>query len=63
MGKANEQGLIHNLVHNGVNMLQRANGTIFMFKDDLESVRNVKLIICLLEHLSGLKVTFHKSEI
>lgn len=63
--RAQELGLIKSLVHdlipNGINMLQYADDTIFMFKDDLESARNLKLILCLFEQLSGLKVNFHKS--
>ena len=57
------QGLVQNLIPNGISMLQYADDTIFMFKDNLESARNLKLILCLFEQLSGLKVNFHKSEV
>jgi hypothetical protein len=30
---------------------------------DLEKALNVKLILCMFEQLSGLKINFHKSEI
>jgi hypothetical protein len=30
---------------------------------DLQKVVNMKLILCLFEQLSGLKINFHKSEI
>ena len=57
------QGLVQNLIPNRISMLQYADDTIFMFKDNLESARNLKLILCMFEQLSGLKVNFHKSEV
>ena len=30
---------------------------------DLAKVRNMKLVLCLFEQLSGLKINFHKSEL
>ena len=56
------QGLAQDLIPDGINMLQYADDTIFMFRHNLESARNLKLILCLFEQLSGLKVNFHKSE-
>lgn len=38
------QGLVQNLIPNGISMLQYADDTIFMFRDNLESARNLKLI-------------------
>lgn len=54
------QGLVQDLIPDGINMLQYADDTIFMFRHNLESARNLKLILCLFEQLSGLKVNFHK---
>lgn len=34
-----------------------------MFEDDLNSARNLKNLLCIFEHLSGLKINFLKSEI
>jgi hypothetical protein len=65
--RAKEVGLIKgvfgNLITGGLVMLQYADDMIFLFEDFLESARNLKLILCFFEHLSGLKVTFHKSEV
>jgi hypothetical protein len=30
--------------------------------DDLERAKNMKLLLCAFEQLSGLKINFHKSE-
>lgn len=65
--KAQEHGLIQslvqNLIPNGVSMLRYADNTIFMFKDDLKCARNIKLICMSFEHISGLEVNFHKSDV
>lgn len=55
--------LVENLVNDGVAMLQYADDKFFMFEDSLDSVVNLKLILCIFEHLSGLKINIHKSEI
>lgn len=44
-------------------MLQYADDTIFLFDVDLHGARNLKFLLCLFEHLTGLKINFHKSEI
>jgi hypothetical protein len=31
--------------------------------NDLERAKNMKLLLCALEQLSGLKINFHKSEL
>ena len=65
--RARESGLIKHLVQNlleeGLVMLQYADDTIFMFQDDLDSARNLKNLLCIFEHLSGLKINFLKSEV
>ena len=43
--------------------MQYADDTIFLIQDDEESAKNLKFILCLFEHLSGLKINFHKSEV
>jgi hypothetical protein len=34
-----------------------------MFEDDVESARNLKLILCIFEQLIGLIINFNKSEV
>ena len=34
-----------------------------MFKDNLESARNLKFILSLFEQMSGLNINFHKSDL
>jgi hypothetical protein len=56
-------GLIPHLVDGGLSILQYADDTILFLEHDLNKVVNMKLILCLFEELSGLKINFHKSEI
>jgi hypothetical protein len=57
------EGLIPHIIQNGCCCLQYADDTIFFIQNCLESARNLKFILCLFEHMSGLKINFHKSEI
>ena len=56
-------GLIPHLVDGGVSILQYADGTIIFMEHDLAKARNMKLVLCLFEQLSGLKINFNKSEL
>jgi hypothetical protein len=56
-------GLIPHRVEGGVSILQYADDTILFMKHNLAKALNMKLILCLPEQLSGLKINFHKSEI
>jgi hypothetical protein len=56
-------GLVPHLVEGGVSILQYADDTILFMEHDLEKAVNMKLILCIFEHLSGLKINFYKSEI
>ena len=57
-------GLASDLITGGgVAILQYADDTVLMFEDNLEHARNLKIILCLFEQLSGLKINFHKSDI
>lgn len=66
MNKANEHGLMKGMLgenlYNGVNMLQYVDDSIFLLDDDLDSARNLKMMLCAFEQMSGLKINFHKSE-
>jgi hypothetical protein len=57
------EGLIPHLVDGGVSILQYADDTILFMAHDLEKAMNMKLILCIFEQLSGLKINFHKSEV
>jgi hypothetical protein len=55
--------LIPHLVEGGVSVLQYADDTILFMEHDLVKAVNMKLILCIFEQLSGLKINFHKSEL
>jgi hypothetical protein len=44
-------------------ILQYADDTILFLDDDIVKARNLKLVLCAFEKLSGLKINFHKSEL
>ncbi|WVZ50197.1 LOW QUALITY PROTEIN: hypothetical protein U9M48_001474 [Paspalum notatum var. saurae] len=60
-GKVN--GVIPHLVEDGLSILQYADDTVIFLDHDLEKARNMKVLLCLFEKLSGLKINFHKSKI
>ena len=66
IGRAKEKGLVGglvpHLVDGGIYILQYTEDTIIFMEHDLAKVRNMKLVLCLFEQLSGLKINFHKSE-
>ena len=55
-------GLIPHLVEGGVSILQYADDTILFMSHDFDKALNMKLILCIFEQLSGLKINFHKSD-
>jgi retron-type reverse transcriptase len=57
------EGVIPHLVDGGLSILQYADDTILFMEHDLDKARNLKLILAAFEHLSGLKINFHKSEL
>jgi hypothetical protein len=56
-------GVVPHLVDDGLSILQYADDTIIFVEHDLEGAKNLKLLLCAFEHLLGLKINFHKSEI
>ncbi|WVZ67109.1 hypothetical protein U9M48_016236 [Paspalum notatum var. saurae] len=56
-------GLVPHLVDEGLSILQYADDTIIFMGHDVEKAKNMKLILCAFEHLSGLKINYHKSEL
>ena len=57
------EGVIPHLIENRLSILQYADDTILFLSHDLAKPTNLKLLLCLFEQLSGLKINFHKSEI
>ena len=56
-------GVIPHLVEDGLSILQYADDTILFMDHDLDKARNLKLLLCASEELSGLKINFYKSEL
>jgi hypothetical protein len=56
-------GVVPHLVDDGLSILQYADDTLIFLGHDLEKAKNLKLLLCAFEQLSGLKINFHKSEI
>jgi hypothetical protein len=65
--RAQEEGLIKGLASDltagGVSILQYADDTILLLENNCEQARNLKIILCLFEQMSDLKINFHKSDI
>jgi hypothetical protein len=57
------RGVLPHLIDDGLSILQYADDTIIFIDHDLEQAKNLKLLLCAFEQLSGLKINFHKSEI
>ena len=60
---AQVEGVIPNLIHDGLSILQYADDTVIFMSHDVEKAVNMKLLLTTFEQLSGLKINFHKSEI
>src|SRR5438105_12270916 len=56
------RGVVPHLVNDGLSILQYADDTIIFMENALEQAKNMKLLPCAFEQLSGLKINFHKSE-
>ena len=56
-------GVVPHLVDDGLSILQYADDIVLFMDHNLEHAHNIKTILCAFEHLSGLKINFHKSEI
>ena len=57
------EGLAPYLVDNGVAILQYADDTVLCLSHNPEKAVNLKMLLCLFEMMSGLKINFAKSEI
>ncbi|WVZ92703.1 hypothetical protein U9M48_038749, partial [Paspalum notatum var. saurae] len=57
------KGVVPHLVDDGLSILHYADDTVLFLDHDLDQAKNMKLVLCLFEQLSGLKINFYKSEI
>ena len=57
------KGVVPHLVEEGLSILQYAYDTIIFLDHDSDKAKNIKLLLCNFEQLSGLKINFYKSEI
>jgi hypothetical protein len=55
--------VVPHLVDDGLSILQYADDTIIFLDHDPSKARNLKLLLCAFEQISGLKINFHKSKI
>ena len=51
------EGVAPHLIDGGLSILQYADDTILFMDDDLEKARNMKLLLCAFDQISGLKIT------
>ena len=58
--KEDEQltGVVPHLVDNGLYILQYPDGTVIFMENDLDQAKNMKLLLCAFEQLSGLTIIF-----
>jgi hypothetical protein len=56
------EGMVPHLVDDGLSIFQYADDTIIFIENDVEKAKNLKILLCAFEKLSGLKINFHKSE-
>ena len=59
------RGIIWHLIEDGLSILQYADDddTIIFLDHDIDLEKNMKLLLCVFEQLSGLKINYHKSDI
>jgi hypothetical protein len=57
------EGVIPNLIQDGMSILQYADDAAIFMSHDVEKAIHMKLILATFEQLSGLKINFHKNEI
>jgi hypothetical protein len=56
-------GVVPHLVDDILSILQYVDNTIIFLDRDTERAKNLKLLLCAFEQLSGLKINYHKSGI
>jgi hypothetical protein len=55
--------VVPHLVEDGLSILKYADDTAIFMDHDFEKATNMKLILCVFEQLSGLKINFHETEL
>ena len=55
------KGVVPHLVDDGLSSLQYADDTIIFVEDNIEQAKNLKILLCVFEKLSGHNINFHKS--
>ena len=67
LNKAKQEGLIRgiipHLIDDGLSILQYADDTVIFLDHDIDLAKNMKLLLCVFEQLSGPKINHHKSDI
>jgi hypothetical protein len=57
------EGLAYHIIEGGGSILQYVDDTTILFiKDSMESPRNLKILLYIFESMSGLKISFEKSD-
>jgi hypothetical protein len=55
-------GLALDLMNNGISILQYADDIVICLQHDPKNTMNLKLLLCMFEMMSGLKINYLKSE-
>jgi hypothetical protein len=56
-------GVIPHLVDGDLSILQCADNSIIFLENDRQGAKNMNLLMCTFDQLSGLKINFHKIEL
>ena len=57
------EGLLPEVVNGGIISLQYADDTLLFLKNDIQQARHFKFLLAFFEHLSGMKINYHKSDL
>jgi hypothetical protein len=56
-------GVVPHLIDRGLSVLQCVDDAVLFMEHNLDRARNMKLLLCAFEQISGLKINFHISEL
>lgn len=62
VARAKEDAQVKGVVCHVMSILQCADDDIIFMDHEFDQARNMKLLLCTFEQLSGLKINFHKRE-
>ena len=57
------EGLLPEVLEGGIISLQYADDTLLSLKNDIQQARHFKFLLVCFEHLSGMKINYHKSDL